>query len=238
MGSTHYAQQAAQAGEDIIAVVNLDMIGYDSNNDGLMDIHTDTVANSVQLANLIDDLQNIYNLNLIPVIYNPGTPFSDHGSFWDEGYTAIGLSEAFYHGIDLNPYYHTAEDRIVHLNMDYLFAQAKLTIAAVAHLSHYNIVLDIKRNPLAISKYVISTQNFPNPFNPSTRIEFELSAAHYTELSIYDILGENVTTLVAGQLTAGKYQYIWNAAGYPSGIYFYRLVAGNSVKVRKMILAK
>ncbi|NOQ96669.1 MAG: M20/M25/M40 family metallo-hydrolase [Calditrichae bacterium] len=238
VGSTYYAQQAAQAGENIIAVVNLEMLGWDSNNDGLMDIHTGPVANSVQLANLVDDLQNIYTLGLSPVIYNPGTPFSDHRSFWDQGYTAIAFSQAFYYGIDLNPYYHTSNDRIIHFNMDYFYAMAKLAVASVAHLSHYNMLLEISQDPLPVSEDIILTQNYPNPFNPTTTIVFDLPSSHYTTLAIYNILGENVATLVANQLSAGKYQYVWNAAGLPSGLYLYRLVAGNTIQVRKMILVE
>ena len=236
VGSAYYAQQAAQAGENIIAVVNLEMLGWDSNNDGLMDIHTGPVANSIQLANLVDDLQNIYTLGLSPVIYNPGTPFSDHRSFWDQGYTAIVFSQAFYYGIDLNPYYHTSNDRIIHFNMDYFYAMAKLAVASVAHLAHFNMVLDITPDQPPIPEDLLLAQNYPNPFNPTTTIVFDLPSSGYTSLAIYNILGENVATLVASQLAAGKHQYVWNASSLPSGLYFYRLVAGKSVQVRKMIL--
>jgi hypothetical protein len=236
VGSTHYAQQAAQAGEDIIAVVNLDMIGYDSDNDGLMDIYTGPVANSVQLANLVDDLQNIYNLGLSPVIYNPGTPFSDHRSFWDQGYTSVGFSEAFYYGIDLNPYYHTSEDRIIHFNMDYFFAMAKLTVASVAHLAHYNMVLNIAPGQIAIPAKFILAQNYPNPFNPSTTIEFDLPKSSEVTLKVFNILGEEVATLVSDRLSAGSYSYEWNASHLASGVYLYRLKAGDYIETRKMVL--
>jgi len=236
-GSAYYAQQAAQANDSIIAVVNLEMFGWDGNDDGLMDIHTRPVANSIQLATLIDDLQSIYSLGLSPVTYNPGTTASDHSSFWNQGYTAIVFSQAYY-GNDSNPYYHTSNDRIIYFNMAYFFALSKLAVASVAHLAHYNIdiALEITQDQPPIPEDLILSQNYPNPFNPTTTIVFDLPSSRYTTLAIYNILGEQVSTLVGGQLSAGRHQYVWNAASLPSGLYFCRLVAGKSVQVRKMIL--
>jgi len=234
-GSAYYAQQAAQAGDNIIAVVNLEMFGWDSNNDGLMDIHTRPIGNSMQLANLIDNLQSIYTIGLSPVTYNPGTTASDHSSFWNQGYTAVVFSQAFYSN-DRNLYYHTSNDRITFFNMDYFFALSKLAVASVAHLSHYNMVLQITQDYPFIPEDLILEQNYPNPFNPATTIQFELPSARYTTLEIYNILGENVATLVASQLSAGKHQYVWNSGSLPSGLYFYRLVAGKTIQVRKMVL--
>ncbi len=235
VGSAYYAQQAAQANDNIIAVVNLEMFGWDGNDDGLMDIHTRPIANSIQLASLIEDLQSIYSIGLFPVTYNPGTTASDHSSFWNQGYTAIVFSQAFY-GNDMNPYYHTSNDRIIHFNMGYFYALSKLAVASVAHLAHFNMVLDITPDQPPIPEDLLLAQNYPNPFNPTTTIVFDLPSSSYTSLAIYNILGENVATLVASQLAAGKHQYVWNASSLPSGLYFYRLVAGKSVQVRKMIL--
>jgi hypothetical protein len=234
-GSSYYAQQAYQAGDNIIAVVNLEMFGWDGNDDGLMDIHTRPIGNSIQLASLIDNLQSIYNIGLSPVTYNPGTTASDHSSFWNQGYTAIVFSQAYY-GNDSNPFYHTSNDRIIHFNMSYFFALSKLAVASVAHLAHFNMVLEISDDQTVFPDELILSQNYPNPFNPTTTIVFDLPSSRYATLAIYNILGEQVATLVASQLSAGRHQYVWNAGRLPSGLYFYRLVAGRTVQVRKMIL--
>ena len=81
-------------------------------------------------------------------------------------------------------------------------------------------------------------QNYPNPFNPSTTIEFALPAPGFVSLSIFNILGEKVATLVSENLTAGSYKYHWNAKGLTSGVYLYKLEAGNNIIVRKMILLR
>jgi pectate lyase len=81
-------------------------------------------------------------------------------------------------------------------------------------------------------------QNCPNPFNPTTTIEFVLPKAKFVKLRIYNILGEEVATLVSERLNAGKYEYGWDAGRLASGVYLYRMVAGDYVQVRKMILMK
>jgi len=66
-------------------------------------------------------------------------------------------------------------------------------------------------------------QNFPNPFNPSTKIRFEIPKTSFTKLTIYDAAGRETTFLINEQLSAGSYEVTWNASNFPSGIYFYRL---------------
>jgi hypothetical protein len=81
-------------------------------------------------------------------------------------------------------------------------------------------------------------QNFPNPFNPSTAIEFSLPQAEFVTLRIYNLLGEEVSTLVSERLTAGKHSYDWDAGNHASGVFLYKLQAGDYVGVKKMILMK
>ena len=81
-------------------------------------------------------------------------------------------------------------------------------------------------------------QNYPNPFNPETRIEFALPEAGHTRIVIYDLLGREVTRLVDGNMSAGYHNVIWNASNVASGIYFYRLAAGDFVSTKKMVLLR
>jgi predicted esterase len=80
--------------------------------------------------------------------------------------------------------------------------------------------------------------NYPNPFNPRTTIKFELLQKSYITIKIYNILGEEVATLVSGLLQAGSYQYIWDARGSATGIYMCRFQAGDYVETRKMVLMR
>lgn len=88
-----------------------------------------------------------------------------------------------------------------------------------------------------------TTQNYPNPFNPSTNIYFELPLASHVNLSIYNVLGQHVTTLRDDFMTAGSHVVEWdgtNEAGnrLSSGIYFYRLATGDNVQTKKMLMVK
>ena len=81
-------------------------------------------------------------------------------------------------------------------------------------------------------------QNYPNPFNPTTAIGYQLSAVSDVEVSVYDILGRKVTTLVNTIQQAGYHQIEWDASGFSSGIYFYIFKAGDFTDLKKMVLVK
>ena len=81
-------------------------------------------------------------------------------------------------------------------------------------------------------------QNYPNPFNPTTTIEFSIPKSEFVTLSIYNILGQEVATLVSEKLKAGIYQYSWDAGTSSSGVYFYKIIAGMFTESKKMILLR
>ena len=87
------------------------------------------------------------------------------------------------------------------------------------------------------SQYSLS-QNYPNPFNPSTNIKYQMPKNSFVSLKVYDVLGKEVATLVNEKLNAGNYEVDWNGSDYPSGVYIYKLVAGDFVNVKKMVLLK
>ncbi|MCX6163857.1 MAG: T9SS type A sorting domain-containing protein [Ignavibacteriae bacterium] len=81
-------------------------------------------------------------------------------------------------------------------------------------------------------------QNYPNPFNPTTRIKFQIKDSRFVNLKVYDILGKEIITLVNENLKAGQYEVTFNRANLPSGIYFYKLTAGDFTDVKRMVLIK
>ncbi len=87
------------------------------------------------------------------------------------------------------------------------------------------------------TEYSLS-QNFPNPFNPSTSITYSVPAAGNVSLKVYNIVGQEVATLVNGVHAAGEYRAAFNASSLSSGVYFYRLEAGSTAIVKKMMLLK
>lgn len=81
-------------------------------------------------------------------------------------------------------------------------------------------------------------QNYPNPFNPNTKIKYQLPKDGFVTLKVYDILGNEVATLVNEEKIAGKYEANFNASSLASGVYIYKIQAGDFVNSKKMILLK
>ncbi|MBI3110024.1 MAG: T9SS type A sorting domain-containing protein [Ignavibacteriales bacterium] len=81
-------------------------------------------------------------------------------------------------------------------------------------------------------------QNFPNPFNPSTSFELKIAGVDHVSLKVFNLLGQEVATLVDGELTPGIHRVSWEASVHPSGVYFCRMSAGGYVEMRKLVLLK
>ena len=109
-----------------------------------------------------------------------------------------------------------------------------------------NIFATAKYSPMPVTMedellYPITfylSPNYPNPFNPSTRIQYSVNSTQNVTLKVYDLLGREVATLVNEEKPAGEYEIEFNGQNLPSGIYFYQLIAGKFIQTRKMILVK
>ncbi|MBU2445565.1 MAG: T9SS type A sorting domain-containing protein [Bacteroidetes bacterium] len=109
------------------------------------------------------------------------------------------------------------------------------------HSYTYGRVTIIDEDLTSINSYSIS-YNYPNPFNPGTKIKYTIPQQSFVTLKVYDLLGREITTLINEEKPPGEYEveFIGNSAngGLPSGVYFYQLQAGNFIETKKMILAK
>ncbi len=99
-------------------------------------------------------------------------------------------------------------------------------------------VTDVKKDNSTVPVSFNLSQNYPNPFNPTTMINFSIPKESMVSLKIYNILGQEVKTLVSETKTAGKYTVSFDASSLSSGVYFYTLHAGNFYQVKKMMLLK
>ena len=239
-GSDFYAQKAFTNKDSIVAVINMDMIAWDSNNDNLAEIHTRDVQNSNQIAGRMLNINSDYGLGLNLTIINPGTGDSDHASFWNKSFSAVLLIENYtnINGVrDFNPYYHSSLDNIQHINKIFFDKCAKLSIATLASYAGLQTTSSVEN---IIPNELTLYQNYPNPFNPSTVISYQLSAASFVTLKVYDSLGREVTTLVNEYQQPGTYSSTFSTlrSTLSSGIYFYTLYTGDNLIVRKMVLAK
>ena len=105
----------------------------------------------------------------------------------------------------------------------------------------------VVRNPLLAStqsgptevvhRFYLS-QNYPNPFNPSTQIRYQISESGRVTLTVFDLLGREVRTLVDEQKQPGTYTVTFDGSGLASGVYFYRLQAGSFTTTRKLVLLR
>jgi len=105
------------------------------------------------------------------------------------------------------------------------------------HLAAWLVPVSVWETPHYLESYHLYN-NYPNPFNPSTKIKFEIPDPGFVSLKVYDVLGNEITTLVNEEKSAGKYEVEFDGKGLSSGMYFYTLKAGNYSETKKMILIK
>ena len=113
-----------------------------------------------------------------------------------------------------------------------LFSDDGWTTATIQFL--FTVNLD---DPLYIYDYDLY-QNYPNPFNPTTKIKYQIPELSFITLKVYDVLGNEIATLVNEEKPIGNYEVNFDANNQPSGVYFYRLKAGSIVETKKMLLMK
>jgi hypothetical protein len=99
------------------------------------------------------------------------------------------------------------------------------------------IITDIKESESKLNTFNLS-YNYPNPFNPSTKIKYSVPLSSNVELKVFDILGNEIETLVSEEKPAGTYEVTWHAANLPSGVYFYQLKTGSFMETKKMVLKR
>jgi len=162
------------------------------------------------------------------VVYQANTPYS---SALDTGYIDVDVEMIV--GNTAGTY-----------NIGYFVTNAALDFT---DSTYYDISLDnqievtggtgVETNSVMPSQFNLS-QNYPNPFNPTTTISFELPVSGKTTLKIYNLLGNEVATLVNGYVSAGSHQIVFDASKLETGIYYYKLTAGDFSATKKLILIK
>lgn len=140
LGSFDYANQMNESNVDIPAVINLDMVGFNTiNSTPVIELHTrdfDYYPQDLAIANLFSDVIDVYSIDLVPNIIDDAISGSDHRRFWENGYPAILAIEDWTTGTthDSTPYYHTINDKLSSLDMSYYTSYAKAALGTLAHL--------------------------------------------------------------------------------------------------------
>ena len=95
-------------------------------------------------------------------------------------------------------------------------------------------ITSVSQHSSNVPEKTLLHQNFPNPFNPTTVIQFSLSEPSQINLKVYNLLGQEVTVIANGLYVAGNYYITWDASQYSSGVYYYRLITNHSIETKKM----
>ena len=194
-----------------------------NNEDFNMFVSTNTGGSSL-FHNVIDSY--IYDVH-----------FNSPDTGWIAGSEILKTTDGGHNWTTLNPVVHTfvfVGDKSWGINFDnrILFSDDGWETATVQFPEPVNVKDNINENSYYLS------QNYPNPFNPNTKIKFELRERVFVTLKIYDLLGNEINTLVEEEKLAGNYEIEFNGEKLPSGVYLYKIIAGDFVDTKKMILLK
>ena len=230
-GCEHYAQQARDDSMNIQLMINCDMISNTNNNVGESSVRINYYSGFLPIRDLA--MSATEQFSIISPVSGSLNQYSDSYPFFEEGFAAVYFEED-----DFSSYYHTTDDIISHYNMDYCAEVIKSAGATLLKYMFQNtpteIDEDVITQPVSINLY----QNYPNPFNPSTKIRYEIPERSSVTIKVYDVLGNEVYTLVREEKLVGNYKIEFDGANLPSGVYFYQIKAGNYVETKKMVLMK
>jgi photosystem II stability/assembly factor-like uncharacterized protein len=237
LGSEAYARKADSLGDNIVAVINLDMIGYLDDLDHDLRVVSD--VQSEWIADTMLKFSSAYVPALMPFkLVDPSRVFSDHASFWDVGYSAIEQIER--DGTHWNPYYHSTGDTVGTLGIDFVTEMVKLGLASTAEIAEPFVVgveeRDRERLHTAGLRLDIRTGN---PFSRQVKLSVTNTLSRPALLEIFDSAGRVVKSFQPASKTEGELTWFGSTdAGNdaPPGVYFAILRSENRSISRKLVL--
>ena len=248
LGSYDYVESLKTSGETVLSMINLDMIAYDGNDDGSMEIHAGYLVSSLELAQTLSGNIASWDLDLYPELKTEGNASraSDHRYFWSAGIPAVMVIEDF---SDFTPHYHSTKDSASSFNTDFYLEMARLAICTLADLSGlvtYVADADTADGAAAVAgrpERFTLCDPYPNPFNGAVTLEFELGVSTPVTLEVVDGNGRRVRNLVSEHLSPGHHQVEWDGldrSGHQaaSGLYIVRLIAGGLLETKKIALVR
>lgn len=235
-GSAAFAQAAANAGERIVAVLNFDMIGYGDTGVEL-DLEIETNNASMSLANVVTAAADVYTTAAYELHVDDNAYWGDHYSFWLQGFPAINHEEAWDWGDpDFNPYYHSNQDVIDHIDPGFMEDNGQVAVASLATLAVPDRTVGVPDTPKSL---VLSAS--PNPFNG--RVQFLIEGVDgIVELDIYDLRGRMVRSLQGGTV-GGPSRLDWDGIdnwgqSVGSGSYLCRVRGRDPQKTVRVVYLK
>lgn len=225
LGSRAYVPTIGSSNETLMGYVNVDMLGWDSNNDAVADINVRPVAYSYTLRDKAQSCNATYNIQLNLHIADPGSTSTDHAPFWDRGFSAIGIDEEYDN--DFNPFWHTTSDSLIKFNLSYYQKCAKLAYATIAELALDTV------NTVGLKEQDMSErlETFPNPFREDITIRSSASSQFIRELVFYDCTG-GIALQKRLEMPDTEVSIKTNLN---EGIYFLKVITSHGVSMKKII---
>ncbi|MDD5361643.1 MAG: T9SS type A sorting domain-containing protein [Ignavibacteria bacterium] len=212
----------AVMGERIYASVYEKGIFLTTNNGG----DWNKIGNGLPSGNIYVNTLEVYGTNIYAGVNNWSNNNSAFYVSTDYGANWISKSQGLPDSATVNG---------IKIANDYIFAGLTGSSVWRRNLSE---VLGIQNGITTEPSGYYLNQNYPNPFNPSTKIEFKVLHSGNVKITVYDIMGREVQTIVNERLQPGTYETIFNGSGLNSGIYFYKMTAGGFTEVKRMVLLK
>ncbi|MFH1314276.1 MAG: YCF48-related protein [Candidatus Eisenbacteria bacterium] len=235
LGSSEYAGRALYAGDAIVGVLNCDMIAYVDSAPEDVNIVSDSV--SEWMADLAIDCADAYVPTLLTrKIIDPDMLYSDHASFWRLGFNALDNEEDT---PIVYPAYHTTGDRIHNLTQSFATNVAEMAVATLAELA----IPDTSISGVIGSEITFIMSVEPNPFTATTRLRFALNAVSDVSVSLFDVEGRLVKTLVETSLPPGRHDAFWDGRDergrrVSPGVYFASVETERASTHSKVVLLK
>ncbi|MEZ4739484.1 MAG: M20/M25/M40 family metallo-hydrolase [Flavobacteriales bacterium] len=203
VGSAFYASHMAADDELIKGVINMDAIAYDGNADKKCRVHVRPIANSGTLADTVFAVMDRYDIDLDLLRTEPGATYSDHASFWNNGFSAILMIEEF--GADGNPHYHTPTDLVQYFDVPYYEKLAKLSIGSFAATAvPFNTSSGLASNS---ARSMNSMYAYPNPTEYNATAWLDLAFGARYRVVVLNTMGQELAILHDGPLAAGKHGF-------------------------------
>ena len=230
VGSGFYAGTIAANDVELRAVINMDAIAYDGNADAKARIHSRAIGNSHEIADSVFAMRDHYDIDLDLILTVPGAGYSDHASFWNEGYGAVLVIEEF--SADGNPFYHTFNDRVEHFDVPYFEKLARLSIATLATMAVP--VMDgtwIGDH----AKPFTSIQLYPNPASTATDLWINTNMSERIGISVIGLDGRELLPVYEGVLAAGKHSIKLDLSSLAPGNYIIRTSGRSGASSIKLV---
>jgi hypothetical protein len=239
LGSPYYAGQARSRGDSILGVLNFDMIGYaDSAPEDLEVIGKISDPACEPFCDWFIAVADTYTTLPCNKRMMADMPYSDHASFWNNGYMALCGGEDFW---PPNPYYHTPGDTIGGGYNDNAFC-TEVIRAGVAALATLGAPLPAGVSSSEPIDFLYGSAPRltleQNPVRGTARIKYLLPQASDVHLEAFDRSGRRLATLVSGSASAGSHSAKWDTRNVPAGIYFLRVTAAGGQRSLKAVVGR